>query len=305
MSNPHSILSFVFPERGNSTLSSAFLVSSKEYSATELSKFVNDIGEVVSSFRHENHQFLLEKRNRENFYKLLKMYDGKHDYPQIADTFLVETSNVEEISVEYSQSEKDTYFINGSPIQHDAFCEAASGILNNPENSYAIIAGLDIVDGLLDVRIVKDGCENEVSLEIISPDIYSVYEWISTHRRPVRVYMPNPEKHGTDGKGAQKSNKGDSVGILLCSNEEAEILMHHALGIKNGAKKLFIYDFDRMKYMQFNKGGGNVDNNYHGWHVNSEHDIIKHPKDLKILKLADKFKKVVGEYKKSVVKKTK
>lgn len=295
MISPYSVLFILFPEREDSKQTSAFLISRKGYTPKELSVFVKEIGETVSSFNHENHQFLLDKRNRNNFYNLLKEYDGKKDYPKIADTFLATMSYVGDVSIE--SLEKNVEFsIAGSPISDDVFCEVALRVLDNTNNTYALIAGLDIIGSPVVVKVVKNGEDNDIALDAITPDIHTVYEWISTHRRPVRVYIPNPQKHGTEGKGAQKANKRDSVGVLLCSDEKAEELMHHALGLSTGAKKLFVYDFEQGKYMQFNKGGGNIDNNYHGWHLNTVHDIIIHSKDRKILDLADKFKKVVERF---------
>lgn len=301
MINPYSALFLLFPERADSKTTSAFLVSRKRYTAKELSEFIKEMGEIVSSFNHENHRFLMDERNRSNFYNLLKEYDGKQDYPKIADTFLASMSYVGDVSIESAEKNAEFSFA-GSPISNDIFCEAALRALDNPDNTYALIAGLDIVDSPANVKVVKNGEDNEVSLDAIEPDVHTVYEWISTHRRPVRVYIPNPQKHGTDGKGAQKANKKDSVGVLLCSDEEAEELMHHALGLSNGAKKLFVYDFDKKKYMQFNKGSGNIDNNYHGWHLDSVYDIIIHNKDHKILELADRFKKIEENYLKSIGK---
>lgn len=301
MINPCSALFLLFPEREDPRTTSAFLISRKNYTAKELSEFVKEIGETVSSFNHENHQFLLDKRNRNNFYNMLKEYDGKKDYPKIADTFLTSMSYVGDVSIESSEKNV-TFSIAGSPISDDIFCEAALRVLDTPDSTYALIAGLDIVGSPVNVKVVKDDKDNDVSLEAIEPDVHAVYEWISTHRRPVRVYIPNPQKHGTEGKGAQKVNKKDSVGVLLCSDEKAEEHMHHALGLSNGAKKLFVYDFEKKKYMQFNRGSGNVDNNYHGWHLNSVHDIIIHNKDHKILELADRFKKIEENYLKSIGK---
>lgn len=295
MINPYSALFLLFPERADSRTTSAFLISRKNYTAKELCEFVKKIGETISSFNHENHQFLLDKRNRSNFYNLLKEYDGKQDYPKIADTFLASMSYVDDVSIESSEK-SITFSIAGSPVSHDIFCEAALRVLDIPDNSYALIASFGIIGSSVNVKVVKNGEDNEVSLEAIEPDVHAVYEWISTHRKPVRVYIPNPQKHGTEGKGAQNANKKDSVGVLLCSDEKAEELMHHALGLSNGAKKLFVYDFDQKKYMQFNKGSGNIDNNYHGWHLNSVHDIIIHNKDRKIIELADKFKKIEERY---------
>lgn len=298
MTNPYSALFLLFPERAGSKQTSTFLVSRKIHTAKELSEFVKEIGETVRSFNHENHQFLLDKRNRSNFYNLLKEYDGKQDYPKIANTFLTTISNVLDISIDFS--DKDAAFsIAGSPISDDIFSEAASQLLRSPDNTYAFIAGFGMIDSPVNIKVIKDGKENDVSLEAIKPDVHTIYEWISTHRRPVRIYLPNPQKHGTGGKGAQKANKRDSVGVLLCSDKKAEELMHHALGLFNGAKKLFVYDFDQKKYMQFNRGSGNIANNYHGWHLNSERDIIIHNKDRKILELAYRFKKIEERYQKT------
>lgn len=296
MTDPHSTLVFVFPERDDLNKTSAYLLSDKEYTPKELSVFVDALGEIIHSFSHENHHFLLETRNRNNFYRLLESYNGKDDYPKVADAFLTTVANVDDLDSASALTENASFTINGAPISIDVFAEVASYKLSQSDNTYALISSLDIIDGTFIVNVTNDGNIQKVDLETICADMYAVYEWISTNRRPVRVYIPNSEKHGTDGKGAQKYHGKAPVSKLKCSDEEAENLMHYALANKNGDNKLFVYDFDRKMYMQFDKGSGNVENNYHGFHVADERGMVHGKKEVKLKKLTDKFKALVEKH---------
>lgn len=296
MTDPHSTLVFVFPERDDENKTSAYLLSDKEYPPKELSVFIDVLGEIIHSFSHENHLFLLDVRNRNNFYRLLKNYNEKKDYPKVADAFLATIANVDEMDSPFMMAENASFTINEAPISIDIFAEVASRKLSFPDNTYALISSLDIINGTFVVNVAKDGNIQKVYMETICADMYAVYEWISTNRRPVRVYIPNTEKHGTDGKGAQKYHGKAPVSQLKCSDEEAENLMHHALANRNGDNKLFVYDFDRKMYMQFDKGSGNVDNNYHGFHVTDEVNMVHGKKEVKLKKLTDKFKAIVEKH---------
>lgn len=296
MTEPHSSLVLVFPEGDDENKTSAYLLSDKEYTPTELSVFIDTLGEIIHSFSHENHQFLLDARNRNNFYKLLENYNDKKDYPKVADAFLTTIANVNEIDSPSTMVENASFTINEAPISIDVFAEVASRKLSLSENTYALISSLDIINGTFVVNVTKDGNTQSADLDTICADMYAVYEWISNNRRPVRVYIPNPEKHGTENKGAQKYHGKARISQLKCSDKEAENLMHHALANKNGDNKLFVYDFDRKMYMQFDKGSGNVENNYHGFHVADEGNMVHGKKEVKLKKLTDKFKAIVEKH---------
>ena len=60
--------------------------------------------------------------------------------------------------------------------------------------------------------------------------ISHVFEWLSNHHKPLRVYEWN-EKHGENGKGAHLENKGEEVSVLESSREHAGELLPKAIGL--------------------------------------------------------------------------
>ena len=89
-------------------------------------------------------------------------------------------------------------------------------------------------------------------MDVCKLDIKDIYVWFGNNRRPIRSYLSNKKKHGEEGKGGRKRQKnGDSVGRLLCKDEEAEKMLHMAIGKSPLCTKLFCYDEERKKYVQF------------------------------------------------------
>ncbi len=102
-----------------------------------------------------------------------------------------------------------------------------------------------------------------------------VLTWIKNHRQP--LVMNKSNKHGLDGKGAHKLNKGDTVSVLYCSTiEEAQKLLDDAIGDKRLLERnLFNYDEKVGKFIAFFDEGDTPQNQYHAFHFETEADAIK------------------------------
>ena len=110
--------------------------------------------------------------------------------------------------------------------------------------------------------------------------ISHVFEWLSNHHKPLRVYEWN-EKHGENGKGAHPDNKGEEVSVLESSREHAGELLPKAIGLPN-YDTLYCYDVIFNKYMEYKAGckferlpENAVERKYHSFHINDENRVPK------------------------------
>ena len=110
--------------------------------------------------------------------------------------------------------------------------------------------------------------------------ISHVFEWLSNHHKPLRVYEWN-EKHGANGIGAHKGNKGDEVSLLLCSISHAEELLPRAIG-EPMYDTLYCFDTEHDKYMEFQAGckyahlqPDAIERPYHSYHINDSSRVPK------------------------------
>ena len=117
-------------------------------------------------------------------------------------------------------------------------------------------------------------------VESLPMSISHVFEWLSNHHKPLRVYEWN-EKHGENGTGAHKGNKGDEVSLLLCSVSHAEELLPKAIG-EPMYDTLYCFDTEHDKYMEFQAGckyahlqPDAVERPYHSYHINDNSRVPK------------------------------
>jgi hypothetical protein len=105
-----------------------------------------------------------------------------------------------------------------------------------------------------------------------------LYAWLIENRQK-RNFNLNP-KHGENGVGAHKGNKGDKVDPLLCSREEAQRLLKKAIGDTRRATELYNFDSQNQKFIVFKFENETPQNQYHGFHPNNQDEI---PHDFKQL----------------------
>jgi hypothetical protein len=94
--------------------------------------------------------------------------------------------------------------------------------------------------------------------------------WTKSNHTP-RKFNLNP-KHGENGKNA-RANKGEKVSLLLCSKDQAQVLLDEAVCYR-GTSELFYLDTAADKFMVF-KSDNTPDNSYHGYHLDldDEHEV--------------------------------
>ncbi len=117
-----------------------------------------------------------------------------------------------------------------------------------------------------------------INIPLINNEI-ELFRWLSQNRKP-RIFNLN-QKHGENGKGAHKANKGDDVSILECSEKKAQELLIDAIGdARINSKRLYNYDSDIDKYILFYYEGNNPQNQYHGFHVSKDNAPKKIPNTI-------------------------
>ena len=239
--------------------------------ATYYDKYISIIYKILEVFGIENYIGYYDSDNIDAF--LLPINIVEDYYPNIRTRFRRLMSLWGENWRNYSkQEEADSFYYFSTPIKNDTFCEATKRQHINKSNSCLIINN-DAFSCMGDVIETKYKHTN-YSINVVSPDIKKIAFWFSLNRHPKRIYNWNP-KHGENGKGAFKSNKGDKVSVLMCSNEEVPIMLNLALG--NNPKLLHYYDCKHHQYIEFKQESENV---YHAFHLDYD-DEYRIPRNIK------------------------
>lgn len=151
-------------------------------------------------------------------------------------------------------------------IQDDTLCEISKRkIIADGDDTFLLI-NCDKAVSCSEELIRTKCCGKEIEIEVNSPEVNAIAHWFEINRRPQRKFNWNP-KHGENGKGANFSNKGDKVSILMCSRGEAGLLLKKAIGTGTASKTLYFYDSKCNQYIEFKKES---ENTYHAFHLDDE-----------------------------------
>ena len=121
----------------------------------------------------------------------------------------------------------------------------------------AILTFSNKINSFLLVKSVSDFCK--IKCENIS-NRDAIVNWIS--ETELRTFNVIP-KHGENGKGNQPKES-----ILLCSKEEAQLLLNTAIPcFMEREKNLFNYDKTHNTYVMFYFEGNNPQKQWHGFHL--------------------------------------
>ena len=185
-----------------------------------------------------------------------------------------------------ASSESKEYSICDRTVKNEIRTEIASRIESTPADSFLIATNVfGDEENAWELKITNE--TSTITVESLPMSISHVFEWLSNHHKPLRKYEWN-EKHGENGKGAHKGNKGDEVSLLLCSISHAEELLPKAIG-KPMYDTLYIFDTEHDKYMEFQAGckyanlqPDAIERLYHSYHINDSSRVPK--------RVADKIK---------------
>ena len=287
----HSELFLLLPESETSTHTSAFLTFKQKKGKDEFERIIVGIEKVYDFFDYERCSMLYDSLNRDAFDALLQEIDVPDEYPNLSTTFVAFISRWDDWRDTPEQLVDDEYVLESSPILNDSFCEVVKRLSLDGTNTYLLLNAADYnpKDQIANLVCKSRGAEHEYKVDVCKLDIKDIYVWFTNNRRPVRGYLPNEAKHGAGGKGGRKRQKhGDTVGQLLCKDEEAESLLHTAIGKSPLCTKLFCYDEKRKKYLQFmNTRQSGIQGEYHAFHI-GENQF--RPDEIYIKKKIDEFR---------------
>lgn len=174
-------------------------------------------------------------------------------------------------------SEAEAYSIHDETVKNEIRTEIASRIESTSADSFLIVTNLFGDKGYIWEIKNKD---STIPVDSLPMSIPHVFEWLSYHHKPLRVYEWN-EKHGENAKGAHPDNKGEEVSVLECSREHAEELLPKAIGLPN-YDTLYCYDVFFNKYMEYKAGckfdrlpENAVERKYHSFHIHDENRVPK------------------------------
>lgn len=287
----HSELFLLLHESESGNRTSTFLTFKHEKENIEFEKIINRISKVYDFFDYEQRIMLYDSLNRNAFDTLLQEIDVPDDYPNLSGTFIVFIRQWDDWRDAPKQSTDDEYKLEGSPIMNDSFCEVVKRLDLDDNNTYLLVNASDYDPGNQKARLLckSQGNAHDHTIDVCKLDIQNIHVWFTSNRRPIRDYLTNRAKHGEGGRVVRKSQKhGDNVGVLLCKDNEAEKLLHTAIGKSPLCTKLFCYDMERQKYMQFmNTSQPGIQGIYHAFHI-EVHQF--RPDELHIKKKIDELR---------------
>lgn len=244
-----------------------------------LNNLIKGIVSFVDFYKDEECKLIYDSKNIEAFAFVLKTLP--ECYPNSERALRLSLKNIENWRKNRISSENDNYILNRTEIKDEIRTEIAARIDNNSYNEYLITVYYP--DFKAKKWTLKKG-EKNYPIESLPMSIKAVFEWLSNHRHPQRVYNWN-EKHGEFGKGSHPDNKGNPVSVLKGSREEAAEIMPKAIGIPY-YDEIYCFDNKYNKFMEYkaeckysNLQPGNDIRKYHSYHIDDDSEIPKRVKD--------------------------
>ena len=272
-----NIIALIFPEyddEGNTTTSS-YWTTNELHDDMTFGEQIKETAKLVDFFTDESCQMVYDSTNVSAY--LYPVYSIPKCYPSRERQMRTALKGAVDWRKHRVSSETEEYYIHYNAVKNEIRAEMASRQTSSPNDS-AIIATNIFGKENKSWELKKDG--TSVTVESIPMVIPKVFDWLSKHQKPQRVYEWN-EKHGEYGKGAHKDNKGDVVSVLLCSREHAAELLPIATG-KPNYDFLHCYDPKHNQYMEYKAGCkfANLqpdarERTYHSYHINDESCVPK------------------------------
>lgn len=230
----------------------------------EYAEVISKLQHMSSFFSYENYEGFYDSRNLQAF--MIPVDSLKDCYPKVSTLLRRKINNWGSDWRKFKTITEgaDVSKFLGAELADDTLCEIANRQQNNPENTYLIVDDDALVLQTDKLEYLFKG--KNMSITKSTLEVKALACWFEDNRRPVRKFHLNP-KHGENGKGAHPEHKGDKVSVLLCSGEDAAMLLNKAVGENVEGKTLFFWDVDSEKYIEFKCEGNQV---YHGFHLDEE-----------------------------------
>jgi hypothetical protein len=228
------------------------------------------------TYREKNTNVFYSTTNIEQF---LSTFDGDIYLQTLKGKLQEMLTGADDWETRSLQKNTHSYFIwslNDSKVYqiiNHTLAEIAESTQNQSDNRFVLIDH-EATHLTTYIYIFKDSLTKEFEpffIKISSTvSRESLEEWLINNRQQ-RVFNLNP-KHGENGMGGHKSNKGEKVALLLCSRERAQELLNNAKGDKRKNKELYIFDDQHKRFLIFKDDNTEI-NSYHGYHLDSENEI--------------------------------
>lgn len=276
-----NIIALIFPEyadTGNFPTSKEWEVENLPEDSV-LKKWLKKISSFIAFYKDEGCDFIYDSKNADACIFIAKVLDDC--YPSMESMFRRALYGMENWRTNRVSSVDDEYMIYKSTIKDEMRTEIAAREVSCPDSKYVIAVHIPDYKYKKWVLNKEENYVEVTAYPMLIPDIFC---WLADNRIPPRVYNWN-EKHGENGVGAHKLNKGDQVSVLLCSREHAQELMHKAIANPT-FDVLYCFDPQHKKYMEYkqdtvltDKENNIVARGYHSFHINDESRIPKEVKD--------------------------
>lgn len=259
----HAELFLLLPVYEEATDQSAYVKRIGILEEEEYEKLMTKLREVSLYFCYENYECYYDSMNLNAF--MIPIESLIDCYPKASTLFRRRINNWgSDWRRSKSFTDQDKCKFLGLEIVDDTLCEMANRKLESPECTYLLVEDEAMVQQTDKCRLLFKG--ETVEIDNSKLEIKPLARWFEHNRRPIRKFHLNP-KHGENGKGAHPANKGDKVSVLLCSEEEAAIMLNKAVGESMDSKTLFFWDSDKDKYIEFKC---EVNQEFHGFHLDEE-----------------------------------
>lgn len=271
-----NVIAIILPEYDDkdNVITSDDWKSKTLFNDAEIGKHIKELAEFVDFFSDENCRMTYDSKNVAAFTYVLRTMP--ECYPSREFLLRMVLKKVTNWRMNRESDAKDEYSMDYVKLQDETRCELAARKAKDNSHSCLIAAHIPAFKARI-WTLIKD--EKKYDIHSCLLNIQEVFNWISQHHKPIRIYNWNP-KHGENGYGAHK-RPGEHVSILLCSKEHAAELLSQAIGLKNG-DSLYNYDADYGKYMEYkaeckyeNLHSSATDRKYHSYHLNSDESIPK------------------------------
>lgn len=236
-------------------------------------KYIKELADFVDFFSDENCEMIYDSKNVLAFTFILRAIPECYPSREAQLRMVLKKASNWRFSMESEAS--DEYFIDYVKLKDEIRCELHARKIKDNMNSCLLV--VHISDFKNQTWRISNG-QQTYDLDSYKLNISEVFNWISTHHKPMRKYNWNP-KHGENGCGAHKAHAGEYVSVLLCSKEHAAELLHTAIGLR-AWDVLYNYDPVHQKYMEYkaeckfeHMHNGATERAYHSYHLNSKEFI--------------------------------
>jgi hypothetical protein len=237
---------------------------------------MNKLFESINAFKHSSKlykslelEYKFEAMKTQNFVTSFAKVDRQ--LQQIFIQNMRERLKIKDWQTEQLHSDNDEFTINETElVTGETLAEAAERQL---QTHNCLILNFLQSDFLEKIEVCKNKTQKTVLAAVANRTEWSAF---LQEKRLVRTMNKN-NKHGENGKGAHKTNKGDTVSFLYSSVEEAQNLLNTAQKSQVHASRLYNFDTKNQKFIVFYYEGDTPQNQYHAFHLDNENDV---PKDI-------------------------